>query len=108
MNQKSRRRWWQFRLRTLLIAAALLALPLPWLGMQWNRMRQREQFIANTQNPFHPQIYCAPRVADYSRDPGLWLFGGRTASMIAVGNEEEEAEARRLFLEAHVFERQKP
>ena len=38
-----RRRWLQFRLRTLLIAILVLSLPLSWLGVRLQRVRQQRE-----------------------------------------------------------------
>ena len=40
-----RRRWFQFRLRTLLIAILLLSLPLSWFAVRLNKVRKQELTI---------------------------------------------------------------
>ena len=41
-----RRRWFQFRLRTLLIAIVVLSLPLSWFAMRMKRVRRQRQAVA--------------------------------------------------------------
>ena len=45
---KPRRRWFQFRLRTLLIVIMMLAILLPialWLDREWQELRDLDRFI---------------------------------------------------------------
>lgn len=42
----SRRRWLQFRLRTLLLVTAVLCVPLAWVGVRMNQKRQERAVIA--------------------------------------------------------------
>ena len=46
MDEKPRRRWWQFRLRTLLVAVVVLSIPLAWIGYSLNWIRERNIAIA--------------------------------------------------------------
>ena len=47
MNEpaKPERRWFQFRLRTLLIAVMLLALPLSWVAVRMERARRQREVV---------------------------------------------------------------
>jgi hypothetical protein len=42
-------KWPRFRLRTLLIAIALLSIPMGWVGYQLNWIRQRHEFFEHYQ-----------------------------------------------------------
>jgi Leucine-rich repeat (LRR) protein len=44
-DPKRRRRWYQFRLRTLLIAVAIVAIPCAWLGSRIERKRNQQQTV---------------------------------------------------------------
>ena len=48
-SEKPHRRWYQFRLRTLLVLMALLALPFAWIGSNI-RQAQREQAVIHWVN----------------------------------------------------------
>jgi hypothetical protein len=39
------RRWFRFRLRTVLLLIALLAIPCAWLGSEWKLVRERKALI---------------------------------------------------------------
>ena len=45
MGQKERRRWFQFRLRTLLIAILVLSLPLSWFAVRLARERRQREAV---------------------------------------------------------------
>ncbi len=90
----------RFRLRTLLIAVAVLAVPCAWVGYQLNWIRQR-----HAEGSLWPK--GIPRWATqtpYPRGPGfLWMFGeyGRYQVFCRRGDFERIS---RLFPEAHVSE----
>ena len=46
---KPRRRWLQFRLRTLLLVMAVLCVPLAWVGVRMNQKRQERAAVAAIQ-----------------------------------------------------------
>ncbi|HZZ74136.1 MAG TPA: hypothetical protein VFE24_17920 [Pirellulales bacterium] len=54
MNPISRRRWFQFSLRTLLILVALAAAPCVYVTQQQHLVRERRAFVAA-----HPECYFA-------------------------------------------------
>jgi hypothetical protein len=48
---KRKRRWFQFRLRTLMIAVTLLAVPCAYVGWQAKIVRQRKSLLDSIQSP---------------------------------------------------------
>jgi len=88
-------RWFQFRLRTMLIGMALLSVPCAWVGYSLNWIRQRHAALD------------ARRVWDFSGSArttapcGLWLFGEPGVIGILC-SPEDYALARGLFPEATV------
>ncbi len=90
MHDKPRRRWWQFRLRTLLIAVVVLSIPLAWVAYSLNWIRERQDFSA-----------CIT-YSDATLPPaGLWSFGENGATLIVCPRDGWE-QARRLFPEAEI------
>lgn len=83
----------RFRLRTLLIAVAVLAVPMAWVGHSLRWISERHAALA------------AGRVYDFSDSActtapgGLWLFGERGVITIFCSAEDAEF-AGRLFPEA--------
>lgn len=45
MSQKPRRRWFRFRLRTLLVMVTILSLPLGWVGWELDQRRREKATI---------------------------------------------------------------
>lgn len=88
----------RFRLRTLLIAVAVLAVPCAWVGWQLDWIRQRRAIVTWDYNgsPLPYQKLC--------RAPGfLWLFGESGISELACDSDEEAERLRCLFPEADVM-----
>ena len=79
MTQVSKRRWFQFNLRTLFVLITLIAC---WLGYELNWIRQRRNFIAEEnakcealQQKGHTRDFYVSVVGP-GKSPGLlWLFG---------------------------------
>ncbi|HEY5315956.1 MAG TPA: hypothetical protein VIK18_25725 [Pirellulales bacterium] len=102
MNGKPRRRWFAFRLRTLLSAMVLLSLPMAWYASM--RLWWEERAAAAEGEG---RWIRADPVHDAAQPP--WqlrlLFGEPGAGHVYVkdGTDEQVAEAKRLFPEAEVI-----
>lgn len=91
----TRRHWFQFRLRMLLIAVAALAVPMAWGGYSLDWIRQRRAVCEDGR--------VAVTTCDFApRAPGgLWLFGERGASDVLYKPDFPNAEQlQRLYPEA--------
>ena len=97
-DQPSPRRSFQFRLRTLMIMVALLAVPCAYLGREAKIVREREAFLEGrayfaTGNPFEDE-----------RKPTVpWimsLLGAKPIYMIRVYSPADAYRAATLFPEA--------
>lgn len=99
-------RRWSFGIRTLLLAVAVLAGPLAWVGYSLNWIHQRHAFLSqgpggpSDDNPGHLEFVETPR--------SLRLFGERGFADICLpGNYPPGTklfdEAERLFPEARVW-----
>ena len=105
------RRWFQFRLRTLLIAVAVLAVPCAWVGYSLSWIRQRHEFLAmenvgSMQTDGVPISGGHPIAAppEFKRAPGcLWLLRERGCFGVIVPR-PLMPEAKRLFPEARIWE----
>lgn len=93
----------RFRLRTLLIAVAVLAVPMAWAGYSRRWIEERWTFRMG------PNAYCSGYA--YGHDnwdaPGcLWLFGELGYSSMGLrepASDAQIAEAKRLFPEARLY-----
>ena len=96
--QPPRRRWFQFRLRTLLIAIAVLAVPCAWVGYQLNWIRARTAF----REAWHSTVYFVkgqgpPRQLHYFGEVGIGYI-------VYQGDSQFDVEgARKLYPEAVVL-----
>ncbi len=106
---KPKRRWFRFSLKTMLLVITAIAV---WLGYQFNRIRERHQFLAQ-------HFTCQPSVESY---PGAlrmdqsgktyfqlpdapWPLGilGESPRLFLLGIPAEDVErARKLFPEASI------
>ena len=107
MNPKPRRRWWQFRLRTLLVAVLLVSIPLAWVGYSLNWIRQRRAAVQN------PELKLVIPTHNYPDAPGgLWLFGeqGQHAFIRCPDywTNEQVNRIRRLFPETRILNEDSP
>jgi hypothetical protein len=83
-----------FRLRTLLIVVAVLAVPCAWVGYSLRWIEKRHALCDNGALPL--DLTSAPA--------GLWIFGAQGAKVIIYGwTDEEKREAESLFPEARVI-----
>ncbi|HEY1784189.1 MAG TPA: hypothetical protein VGG30_01525 [Pirellulales bacterium] len=95
MPEKPRRRWFAFRLRTLLILVAITAPVLAWAGYSLKWIEHRHAFM-------HKSVVgdYEGRGAPRRTPPGLlWIFGERAVVWIYC-HPGDGPEARRLFPEA--------
>jgi hypothetical protein len=112
---KSRRPWYQFRLRTLLIAVPLLATPCGYIAHEAKIVRARRAFLeeqyqeSKDRGPVHvgpPLLFYGDtdQQASYVRrwlgDTGQWIVVVRASAPLA-----EKQAAAALFPEAGVMER---
>jgi hypothetical protein len=89
------RRWFAFRLRTLLFVVAFLSVPLAWVAYSLNWIKQRHSASYYSQDePNDPSLPRAPA--------GLWLFGERGHSSVLPYKATEIERFKRLFPEADV------
>ena len=97
-HQPPARRQFQFRLRTFLIAIAVLAVLTAWVGNSLKWIAARHTMILEHAN--YADMLDQPRT---TAPGGLWLFGetGKVILDVEPGYGEE---ARRLFPEAKVSE----
>jgi hypothetical protein len=105
MNSKSKPRWYQFSLRTMLIVMVLSSAAFGWWvhwSMEW--IRQRHEVMKGD------AVWHAHRVAGDADEPcrtpaGLWLFGEPGYSQILLEPQcDSPAKISKLFPEAKVYE----
>ncbi len=102
-NPTSPRRWFRFRLRTLLIAVAVLAVPSAWVANQVHWIRQRQAVRQHSPPlPLHTMRSCFPKQAP----SWLWLFReeGEWTIYWRPDSPYTKAHAMRLFPEARLVE----
>lgn len=108
-DKPERRRWYQFNLRTLLAAVALLALPCAWIGSQMKIVRARQAWLAS--HPFCTVARLPAGVylkgffypADRSKSPSMIrrLLGDCDVQQVILTTDEEKV-AMALFPEADI------
>jgi hypothetical protein len=86
----------RFSLRTLLVAIALLSIPMGWLAYQLSWIRQRHEFL---QRPIAIVWNGPVRIADCPWS--LALFGERASNIVFTPRSTSD-EARQLFPEATI------
>jgi hypothetical protein len=104
MAENPKRRW-QFSLRTLLVAVALLAFPSAWVGYQLNWIRERNRLRASPNVSVHITW-------PYHSYPGMnapWqlrAFGETGVSLVVLHDSASVVveEVQRLYPEAYVFQ----
>jgi hypothetical protein len=111
----TRRRWYQFSLRTMLLLMAIVAVSFSWIGYNLNLIRQRQEILRHWWQA-DQYVYGAFGPAQPVRAPGsLWLFGeqGYRTVLIRFSNADDHTElsdaekalvvgAKALFPEAYV------
>ena len=103
MDEKPRRRWFAFRLRTLFVLVAVASIPLSWVGYSLNWVRDRKRALAET--PMFPSGGCMTLGWRTTTAPGwLWLMGETGRDRIeTLGAQPAQVERlKRLFPEAQV------
>jgi hypothetical protein len=103
---KPRRRWFLFRLRTLLIVVALLAIPCGYVGWQVKMVRERtacrermKDFVGFNAfpNPYATSLPPQPQVSSIRR-----LMGDEGVRTIFLLHEVDSDEIQATFPEANV------
>jgi hypothetical protein len=105
---KSKRRWFQFSLRTLMIVVTVLAVPLGYFGWQAKIVRERREllnWITQTGGKAYPLV--SEQVGRYGEVPLLRrLLGDRTIGAIKLPHSvapEERQSIQRAIPEAEIW-----
>lgn len=97
------RRWFQFRLRTLLVAVVLIGSLCGYVGHEWRIVVARRQWLQQ-----HRQPYVQSMVDPESEQPTiLWVrlvLGDRVYYDMLLDDESDRERAEELFPEAAVVE----
>ena len=103
---KSKRRWFQFRLRALLIAVAVVAVPMAWVGWQLDWIRERRWVLDGKHNLVERYVRSDDTYGGLPvKAPGYLGFFGETGIAIIVCGEQSKEDINRvleLFPEANV------
>jgi hypothetical protein len=104
---KPRRRWYQFRLRTLLIGVVLVAIPCGYVAHEWRIVAERKTWLLD-----HPQPMFSVDIAVFDGNGNVesppeptiprlrqWL-GDEPTKYVEARSSGEEKAARKLFPEA--------
>lgn len=95
----TKRRWYQFSLRTMFVLTVVVSIPLAWVGYQLNWIRQRNDWRGSSGFACSPE---PPGSDNPATAPGyLWLFGEEGLGTIWCLPEERE-EVQRVFPEAYL------
>jgi hypothetical protein len=107
--QKPRRRWFQFRLRTLLVAMTVACAVSSWVGYQLNWIRERHAIMADGAPMQNSQVLGRCTEVSYDNVVGapwsLRLLGERGCCNLVLTfkkSDPQTARIRRLFPEAQV------
>ena len=100
-----RRRWFQFRLRTLLVGVALLAIPLGYLAHEWRIVRARNTFLDREQQVIKRYEFGVGGPFDNMRPlPSIRrMLGDEPQRWVVVVYPAEKDAARKLFPESIVL-----
>lgn len=105
-RSKRKRRWFQYRLRTLFVVVTIVAVACWYVASQWSIVRQREVWLAA--HPFGPVSFLSfeeGNAGDKEQGPGIvrrWL-GDEAESYVCVTDDNDRNEGRRLFPEANIY-----
>ncbi|HEY2759687.1 MAG TPA: hypothetical protein VGI75_03070 [Pirellulales bacterium] len=107
--QKPRRRWFQFRLRTLLVVVTLLAIPCAYFAHEWRIVEARERWIETHECEATQGFGTIRESGDVEPDNPIpavrrWM-GDEPIESIWFVRDEDAAEATMLFPEADVVTR---
>jgi hypothetical protein len=103
-DKPSPRRRFQFRLRTLMIVVALLAVPCAYVGWQAAIVRVRLKILADFRDPPHIINWHTAYLGDKSQAPGLlrrWL-GDKEVGSLFFANRDDADRHHELFREARI------
>src|SRR5690349_1907603 len=75
MEEKPKRRWFQFRLRTLLIVFVVLSGPLAWVSHSLNWIRERHNALAMLSDLERYFMMAVPPKEEPAAPGLLWVFG---------------------------------
>src|SRR6185312_8763737 len=89
MAQKSKRRWFAVRLRTMFVLVFVVSLPLAWVGYSLNWIRQRHEVLDRDEAKFVTR-YDHVRSTSVLAPGGLWLFGETGVVMIQYAEASPE------------------
>jgi hypothetical protein len=103
MNNKPRRRWYQFSLRTMFVLTIVVSIPLAWVGYSLNWIRQRREAIRCGYVIKSPWSRVLARNGSNMPDApwALRIFGERGVTCVICIPEYREM-AKRLFPEARI------
>jgi hypothetical protein len=114
---KPRRRWFQFKLRTLFVAMTVLRIALGWVAYSLSWIRERHQFLSTRRQYFDESLLeqmeaqsifngmsHRPVKPTVAAPRGLWLFGEQGAARVIVITPNDLEAARRLFPEAKIVQ----
>lgn len=101
-SPKPKRRWFQFRLRTLLVVVTLAAVPCAYVAHEWRIVQERERFLCEQERSMAEHSSGAAGISWVRR-----LMGDHGYSRIALGGATDIArrrqEAGALFPEARIM-----
>src|SRR4051794_24946576 len=97
MNDKPRRRWYQYSLRTMFVFTLVVSIPMAWVGYSLNWIRQRHRVLVD----IAIEECDGPGPA---APGGLWLFGEKGMQRFWLRPESRiiVEEAVQLFPEAEI------
>ena len=88
----------RFRLRTLLIAIALLSIPMSWVAYQLSWIRQRHEFLLRRTFFEYEGFVLPAKHLPWS----LSLFGEKAEDIVFTTSKTSD-EAKRLFPESQIY-----
>lgn len=100
MADKPKRRWFQFRLRTLLVGVVLISVPLAYVAHEARIVAERKAWVAA-----HPTraFLTTVKKGDRRQIPLIrHLLGDEQQSMVVVVTEDQIQMAQSLFPEADI------
>ena len=105
-TENPKRRWWRFKLRTLMIVVAISSIPLVYAGRQAQNVRERKAMIETIRDT-GGTVYPFASVELFSDGPALWCrkqFGdpGYGLVNLPAAMSTEALAVQRLFPESTV------
>lgn len=103
---KPRHRWFQFRLRTLLVGVVLLSIPCAYLGHEAAIVAARKEWLVRHEQMFlgggSTFVIPAPQSQPAALPLIRRLLGDEPQNWIAVSNPDDLKQAKELFPEAEI------